>query len=276
MNKREIRYWKIAPGGKGFLWVEQRESNCIAVGWSDIDNLNNYSTDELIKEKFKILWPKSKPHQLLKFYHEVRRDDKIVASSGKKIYGFGTVMGGYKFNENLEYCHSVPIKWETTFWEPLDVDELQLSDKTKSKLQSNRTIIQLDEDEGKKIERELFRVANPFKNLNNWEGLPRAPVTEQEVIILFSKLSQVLKMRIESVSTRFPDAYIRIKNNGEWVTKSAEFEKNSSDFEKHGHLKDMKHNKKECDMIICWKHDWEEKPRDIEVVELRNEIMKLL
>jgi len=29
----------------------------------------------------------------------------------------------------------------------------------------------------------------------------------------------------------------------------------------------MKRKNKECHMIICWKHDWDEKPRDIEVVE---------
>lgn len=276
MSEKEIYYWKIAPGRHGNLWAEQRDSNCISIGWNDVGNLKKYSSDEKIKQKFKNLGYPSRPFQLLKFYHNVSRGDKIIASSGKKIYGIGTVMGNYKYDENLEYAHSKPVKWEVTFWEPLDVDEIRLSNETKSKLQKNRTIIRLSEHEGKKIERELFEVTSPFKNLNGWEGLPRAPETEQEVIILFSKLSQILKMKIEYVSTRFPDAYVRVKKGSKWETKSAEFEINSSSFKNHGHLQQMKNDNMECSMIICWRDDWNERPKDIKVVELRKEMMKIL
>ena len=77
-------------------------------------------------------------------------------------------------------------------------------------------------------------------------------------------------MKIESVSTRFPDAYVRTKKGKSWITEAAEFEMNSSDFEAHGH------DPKECDMIICWKDDWEKKPINLKVVELRKELEEII
>ncbi|MEM3573239.1 MAG: hypothetical protein QXJ62_03295 [Nitrososphaeria archaeon] len=82
-------------------------------------------------------------------------------------------------------------------------------------------------------------------------------------------------MKIESVSTRFPDAYIRVKEGNRWITKLAEFEVYSSDFVAHGHLKQMAKNK-ECKMIICWKDDWKDKPKNIEVIELRKEMEEII
>jgi hypothetical protein len=111
--------------------------------------------------------------------------------------------------------------------------------------------------------------------LNNFEGICRAPQTEQEAIILFGKLSQHLKMRIEYVGKPFPDAYVRVKEGKKWKTKAAEFELNSSDFESHGHLEQMKKGK-DCDMIICWKDDWENKPRNLKVIELRSKLAEMV
>lgn len=125
------------------------------------------------------------------------------------------------------------------------------------------------------LDKALNRVKNPFQGMNNFEGICRAPQTEQEAIILFGKLSQHLKMRIENVGKPFPDAYIRVKEGNRWTTKAAEFELKSSDFERHGHLKSMKKGK-ECDMIICWKHDWAEKPRNLQIVEIRKELEEIV
>jgi hypothetical protein len=98
------------------------------------------------------------------------------------------------------------------------------------------------------LEETLTKNQNPFKNLLNWEGLCLAPQTEQEVVILFSKLTLMLK--------------------GRWVTKSAEFEVNSSDFEEHGHLKQIEEGQ-QCDYIICWKNDMEKKAGKLpEIIEL--------
>lgn len=41
-----------------------------------------------------------------------------------------------------------------------------------------------------------------------------------------------------------------------------EFEYLSANFRTHGHLPE------ECDIIICWRHNWDDCPRDLEVCEL--------
>lgn len=265
-----MRYWKISPGEGGFLWVEQRDHGCIAIGWSEVGNLRNFDNMEELAQAFKRVGYSSRPNQLWRFYKKVLFGDKIVASSGKKLFGLGYVISDYKFDKDLYYKHSKPVRWELKFWEPLDIEELELPRKTKKRLRLNRTILELTENEWKMIDKAVTQVQSPFEGINNFEGILRAPQTEQEVIVLFSKLSQHLKMKIESVSTRYPDAYVRIKIGKDWITKAAEFEINSSDFDSHGH------DPKECDIIICWRDDWNRKPNGLEVIELRKELMEIV
>lgn len=167
------------------------------------------------------------------------------------------------------------MKWESTYWEPLDVEELHLPEGLTKRIRLNRTVLELDPEEWVLIDKALNRTRNPFQGLNNFEGVCRAPQTEQEAIILFGKLSQHLKMRIEYVGKPFPDALVRVKEGSRWITKAAEFELNSSDFERHGHVKAMEKGK-ECDMIICWKDDWTNKPRKLQVVEIRKELEEIV
>jgi len=107
---------------------------------------------------------------------------------------------------------------------------------------------------GKKIHRTLCRIKTPFEGLTDFGGLSRAPQTEQELIILFSKLNQHLKMKIESVSTIFPDAYVRMEKRRNWSTVPAEFELNSADSKSHGNIKNLEKGETCC--IICRKDDW--------------------
>ena len=269
-----MRYWKIAPGEQGFLWVEQRDRSCIAIGWSEVGNLEKYKTREQLGRAFKKVRYHSKPHQLWRFYTQVLTGDKVVASSGKFIYGLGTVMGNYEFDESLYYQHSKPVRWEVKFWAPLDVEDLPLPKELAKRLRLNRTILKLAKEEWELIDKTVLQAKSPFEGFSNFEGMLRAPETEQEVIILFSKLSQHLKMKIESVGTRFPDALIRIKKGKSWITRAAEFELNSSGFESH--MKDYTKNPESCDMIICWKDDWKQKPRDLEVIELRKKLEEII
>lgn len=265
-----MRYWKIAPGEKGFLWVEQRDHGCIAIGWSEVGDLNRFKSVDELRQAFNKIGYDSRPNQLWRFYEKVLREDRIVASSGKCIYGLGHVIDNYRFNDDLYYKHSKPVRWELKFWEPLNVEELALPQRTRKRLRLNRTILELTKDEWEMIDRAVTQVRSPFEGVSNFEGILRAPETEQEVIILFSKLSQHLKMKIESVSTRYPDAYVRIKKGEDWITRTVEFEINSSDFESH------RHDPKECDIIICWNDDWDGKPNRVEVVELRKELIEII
>lgn len=282
MEKEEIRYWKIAPGKHGFLWVEQRDNSCIAIGWNRVGELKNKSKEEL-KKALEDAGHKSSSlavTQLWLFQNEIRKGDKVIASSGKYVYGLGTIKGDCELDKTLTYQHMRPVSWEVKFWKPMSLDEelSSLSEEVKKKLMLNRTVLELEKKEWREIENEIHNAMRnyPFEGFTNFEGLCRAPETEQELVILFSKLSQLLKMKIVSVSTRFPDAIIRVKKNNRWISEPAEFELNSSDFQRH--MKTYENNPEECKMIICWRDDWKNKPTDlkIEIVELRKKLEEII
>jgi predicted Mrr-cat superfamily restriction endonuclease len=271
MPNDKIHFWKIAPGAQGSLWVEQRDAHCIAVGWNEVGDLRNYQDIDQLKKKFVNLGWSNSPHQLWRFYTEVKPGHKIVASSGQYIYGTGTVTEkDYIYNEDLSFHQCKSVLWEKKFWCPVSVNELNLDENLKKRLGYNRTILELEAEEWKSIRNKLDKFQNPFEGRSEIKRLLKAPQTEQEAIILFSALMENLRMRIVYVGTRFPDAIIQVKQNDKWVTKYAEFELYSSGFE--AHMDDYQKDKNSCDMIICWEHDWEKCPKQLEVIELKEKL----
>lgn len=95
-----------------------------------------------------------------------------------------------------------------------------------------------------------------------------APVNEQGVVFLFSKINDDLGIKIESIQSAFPDAigidYRHEKDVG--IRKRIEFEFRSSNYD---------HSLDGCDIIVCWKHDWKDCPDTIEVIELKSELRRL-
>jgi hypothetical protein len=95
-------------------------------------------------------------------------------------------------------------------------------------------------------------------------GLRHASLNEQGVVYLFGILSRQLGFIIEAVRTDFPDCEGKRKIPGKqerWERVSIEFEYRSSHFREHGH------NPNDCDVIVCWKHDWKDCP--IEAISLK-------
>lgn len=115
---------------------------------------------------------------------------------------------------------------------------------------------------------------NVVGKLINFRGLVYAPVEENGVIFLFSKLTNDLNMYIETIRKGFPDCIAkRYAGKSQWEEVNIEFEFSSSDFKRHGHLESMAKGVK-CDMIVCWEHDWADCPKEIEVLELKTEYCK--
>ena len=106
--------------------------------------------------------------------------------------------------------------------------------------------------------------------LINFRGMVWAPVNEQGVVFLFGKIAHELGMYVEVVRPGYPDCIAkRYIGKGRWEEVRVEFEFKSHDFERHGH------DPTECDMLVCWEHDWNGCPKHIEVIELKQEIRKL-
>jgi hypothetical protein len=104
-------------------------------------------------------------------------------------------------------------------------------------------------------------------DLINFRGLVYSPMNENGVIFLFGKVVEDLNMYIEEIKPGYPDCVGRRFTGKGWERVAIEFEYKSSSFKAHGH------NIKECDIIVCWDHDWSDCP--IEVLEL-HEIIKTL
>ncbi|MGZ4865160.1 MAG: hypothetical protein ACXV39_11105 [Halobacteriota archaeon] len=101
-------------------------------------------------------------------------------------------------------------------------------------------------------------------DLINFRGLVYSPMNENGVIFLFGKVVEDLNMYIEEIKPGFPDCVARRFTGRGWERIYIEFEYTSLNFRDH------KHDHRECDLIVCWEHNWPECP--IEVIELREVI----
>jgi hypothetical protein len=279
----KLQYWRISPGQEGFLWREQKLNGCIAIGWSKIGDAKKIkSVERALRDEYSYT-KRSADYaagQIDDFVNQVQVGDRVIASSsGKGIYAVGTIIGNYVFNDELEYKHSRKVRWETTFWSPVEIESLRLSKTLRNKFhgQSSKTIRRLESDEWNLLSRQLNQFETPFRNLPMWGGLVQAPEYENEVMILFSHMLQHFGMRIIQFGTRFPDAIVERKRGRRWEKINVEFELHSSGFKNH--LNDPKCIKNSC-VIVCWENDhWGKKEKlkkDYKIIELKKVLQKIL
>ena len=109
-----------------------------------------------------------------------------------------------------------------------------------------------------------------YGNPINFHEMRHEPVNEQGVVLLFGILAKKLGYTIEAVQTGFPDCEAKRQIGPDrWQRVRIEFEFESRSFRDHGHPSSG------CDVIVCWRHNWEDCPKHIEVVELSSTIMSL-
>jgi hypothetical protein len=108
-----------------------------------------------------------------------------------------------------------------------------------------------------------------YGNLLNFRGLQHAPLNELGVVFLFGMVSKELGFIVEAISVDFPDCEAKRYDSQSktWEKIAIEFEFKSSNFIKHGH------DSGQCDLIVCWEHDWNDCP--LEVLELSKIIKDL-
>jgi hypothetical protein len=89
-----------------------------------------------------------------------------------------------------------------------------------------------------------------------------APTNEAGVILLFGSMARELGFVILRVQAEFPDCEaMRKAGQNRWQRVRIEFE-----YESHSFLTHM-HPASECDLIVCWSHNWPDCP--VEVLELQ-------
>jgi hypothetical protein len=94
-------------------------------------------------------------------------------------------------------------------------------------------------------------------------GLAHEPVNEMGVVFLFGMLAHRLGFLVESMQMGFPDCEAKREvEPGRWQRLRIEFEYESRKFRDHHH------DPRECDVIVCWTHNWPGCPQSLEVLEL--------
>jgi hypothetical protein len=109
-----------------------------------------------------------------------------------------------------------------------------------------------------------------YGNPIDFRGLRHEPVNEQGVVFLFGMVARELGYMVEALQAGFPDCEAKRQvGPDKWQRVRVEFEFESRNFRDHGHPDD------ECDVIVCWRHNWPECPSRIEVVALEGVIESL-
>ena len=109
-----------------------------------------------------------------------------------------------------------------------------------------------------------------YGNPNDFRGLRHEPVNEQGVVFLFGMLAKELGYLVEAIERGFPDCEAKRRIGPErWQRVRIEFEFESRNFRDRGHPSTG------CDVIVFWRHNWDDCPESIEVVELSRVIKSL-
>jgi hypothetical protein len=84
------------------------------------------------------------------------------------------------------------------------------------------------------------------------------PVNEMGVVYLFGAMAEKLGFVVLRIQQEFPDCEALMLVDGDRCELvRIEFEYESRNFLKH------MHEARECDLIVCWKHNWPECPLDV-------------
>ncbi|MEM0254317.1 MAG: endonuclease NucS [Candidatus Bathyarchaeia archaeon] len=162
-----IRFWKISPGKQAYLWEEFKTKNYIAIGWNDVGDLRKFANrDKMIKEFYDV-YPDSLPDQVLEFFYDMKKGDKVLIYGNKSIYALGEILSDYYYKEEESevyylYNHRRDVKWLKIPDPPLSIEFLH--EELQRKLMRPRTIIELAENEWKSVE-EVIKEQPPPEEL---------------------------------------------------------------------------------------------------------------
>lgn len=106
-----------------------------------------------------------------------------------------------------------------------------------------------------------------YGNPIDFRGFRHEPVNEQGVVFLFGMVARELGYLVEAVQAGYPDCEAKRQvAAGKWQRVRIEFEFESRNFD---------HPADGCDVIVCWRDNWPDRPPNLEVLELSTVIKTL-
>ena len=145
---QERKYWLIAPGENARLWNDFINNKIVAIGWDEIGNLEQYSSQDDIRHALIDVYIDENTTRsnnslaLWEFAHVMSEGDIIISQKGKKEYlGYGIITSKYIYNDSrAEYKHTRNINWEKTGSWPDEVGPIPL--KTLTNITKNSTQVE--------------------------------------------------------------------------------------------------------------------------------------
>lgn len=196
MNGRPYRYWRIgtSDGTKPRnRWDLMREGNCVAVGFSKIEDLSDLTYDKKSHLRLKEIMHEKYPtnpaaegraaQQLFNFFGAISENDLVIAADGGTVIGIGRVTGDYYYDPSSDFPHRRPVEWLSfDEWKLPEAEGLQT---TVYELKKPQNLIE--------IERILFKrktLIDPVlpKKKTILEGLPgriQAVLERKSQVILY-------------------------------------------------------------------------------------------
>ena len=287
-----VNSWVIRLGDGGEYAEICRAKGYVAIGWNELSDLtwlkNALETEglEKLRKLYEKKWGKEQNDrqisigcgQVYRFVREIKVDDYILSPTTKRTILIGIVVGDYYFEkkkDDCDYRQRRKIRWlkeilrdnmskslRNSLGGHVAVYKLTGHNEEIKALLEGKELIRPISRKFREKEKEEHRTGPPI----NFRGLVYAPINEQGVIFLFSKLSEDLNIQIEEIQQGFPDAIGKVKTNKGYVTRTIEFEFKSSNYD---------HLPEKCDILVCWEHDWTDCPTDIEVIELQKVVEAL-
>jgi len=112
-NNALINYWKYAPGESGIYWDEFYSKGIMAIAWDNIEDLNQYSTDDLAKALGVEDVQNSNEIGNIENFRDASIGDVVIANKGKsKALGIGIITGVSEYDPERDYYkHTRKVKW---------------------------------------------------------------------------------------------------------------------------------------------------------------------
>lgn len=160
-EENTIRYWKISPGERAFLWDECRKNNLICLGWSHDTNwkktkfgdLVSKSNKELIKNVLReeYLYEHTEKQisswaDIIKDFFDIKPSHKVIVyDKDYHINALADVIGEYEFNKKIEYPHTKAVEWIKIFDPPYNIKPFE--DELVKKISRNRTVVEITKND---------------------------------------------------------------------------------------------------------------------------------
>lgn len=159
-NGRPIWYWRVGTriGGTDSIWEEMKTGGYIAVGWSKIGDLSEFTENGNRREQRAAIIQLQEKHypddpknvssrqagELLNFVAGISEGEIVIAGDGEKVLGIGRVTGPYFYEGStpIKAPHRRPVEWLSfDQWKQPIIDGLRT---TVWELKKNLTFLEIE------------------------------------------------------------------------------------------------------------------------------------